>query len=321
MKIAEKITDLIGGTPLLKIRTLSEESGAEIIGKIEYFNPLSSIKDRTAFAMINAAEKGGLLKKGSMIVEPTSGNTGIGLAFVSASRGYKLTITMPETMSEERIRLLKALGAEVVLTPGEMGMKGAIEKAEEIYKDNPDSFMPQQFKNPANPEIHKRTTAEEVWQDTDGKFDFFIAGVGTGGTITGCGKLFKERNPLIKIVAVEPEGSAVLSGEYHGSHRIQGIGAGFIPDIIDTEILDEIIKVKYDETKKMVMELAKTEGLLVGISSGAAVAATCKIAMRPENKGKVFIVMLPDCGERYISTDIFDKVKVNAENNIERLCY
>ena len=306
MKIAEKITDLIGGTPLVKLRTLSEETGAEIIGKLEFFNPLSSVKDRIALAMIEAAEEDELLKKGDLIIEPTSGNTGIGLAYVAASRGYRLILTMPETMSGERRKLLKALGADLVLTPGDRGMKGAIEKAEEIHRQNPGSFIPQQFKNPANPEAHRKTTAEEIWKDTDGKFDFFVAGVGTGGTITGCGEVFKNKNSNIKVIAVEPEESAVLSGGSLGQHRIQGIGAGFIPEVLNKKIIDEVIRVKSANAAKMSRKLAKKEGLLVGISSGAAALAAYTIAKREENKGKVFIAILPDCGERYLSTDVFE---------------
>lgn len=306
MKIAEKITDLIGNTPLLKLKNLSDETGAEIIGKLEYYNPLSSVKDRIALSMIDDAERKGLLKKGSMIIEPTSGNTGIGLAFVAASRGYKCVLTMPETMSQERRKLLKVLGAELVLTLGDKGMKGAIEKAEEIHRQNPGSFFPQQFKNPANPEIHRKTTAEEIWKDTDGKFDFFVAGIGTGGTITGCGEVFRERNPNIKIVAVEPDESAVLSGESPGPHKIQGIGAGFVPEVLNNEVIDEVIRIKSADAAQMSRKLAREEGLLVGISSGAAVLAAYKIAKRGENKGKVFIVILPDCGERYLSTDVFE---------------
>ena len=305
MKIAERITDLIGKTPLFKIRTLSEETGSEIIGKVEFFNPLSSVKDRIALAMVESAEKEGSLKKGDLIIEPTSGNTGIGLAYVAASRGYRLILTMPETMSEERRKLLKVLGAEIVLTPGDRGMKGAIEKAEEIHQQNPGSFMPQQFKNPANPEIHRKTTAEEIWNDTDGKLDFFVAGVGTGGTITGCGEALKSKNTNIKVIAVEPEESAVLSGGNPGLHRIQGIGAGFIPEVLNREIIDQLVRIKSADAAQMSRKLAKMEGLLVGISSGAAALAAYTIAKRPENKGKTFIVILPDCGERYLSTDLF----------------
>jgi len=306
MNISESITDLIGNTPLVKLRTLSEETGTTIVGKLEYFNPLSSVKDRIALSMIDAAEKAGKLSQGNLIVEPTSGNTGIGLAFVAAARGYRLTLTMPDTMSVERRRLLKALGAELVLTPGENGMKGAIAEAEEIQRENPGSLMPQQFENPANPEIHRRTTAEEIWRDTEGRFDIFVAGIGTGGTITGCGEVFRERNPDIRIVAVEPAESPVLSGEASGPHRIQGIGAGFVPKVLNTQIYDEIVKIKSDDAGEMTRRVAKTEGLLIGISSGAAALAACTVAKRPENKGKTIVVILPSCGERYLSTWVFE---------------
>lgn len=307
MKIAEVITDLIGNTPLLKLNVLSEETGTTILGKLEYFNPLSSVKDRIAESMIAAGEKEGKLEKGSIIVEPTSGNTGIGLAFVAAARGYKLILTMPDTMSIERRKLLKVLGAELVLTPGADGMKGAIEKAEEIHGENPGSFMPQQFNNPANPEIHRQTTAEEIWNDTEGKFDLFVSGIGTGGTITGCGEVFKERNPNIRIIAVEPDESPVLSGEGPGPHRIQGIGAGFVPNILNTGIYDEVVRVNSEDSAEMTRKLAKTEGLLVGISSGGAALAGYRLAQREENKGKTIVVILPDSGERYLSTWIFEE--------------
>ncbi len=307
MNVAEKITDIIGNTPMLILNSLSQSTGVNIIGKLEYFNPLSSIKDRIAVSMIDEAEQKGLLKDGGLIVEPTSGNTGIGLAFVAAARGYKLILTMPETMSMERRMLLKTLGAELALTPGDRGMKGAIQRAEEIVKENPGCFMPQQFKNSANPDIHRKTTAEEIWRDTDGKFDIFVSGIGTGGTITGCGEVFKKKNPSIKIIAVEPDESAVLSGEKSGSHKIQGIGAGFVPDILNTEIYDEVIRVSSIEAAHMTRTLAKTEGLLVGISSGAAVKAAYELAKREENKGKTIVVILPDSGERYLSTWIFNE--------------
>jgi cysteine synthase A len=307
MKIAERITDLVGNTPLLKLNHLSAETGVSIIAKLEYFNPLSSIKDRIAVAMVNAAEKSGLLTPGGLIIEPTSGNTGIGLAFVAASRGYRLILTMPETMSLERRKMLQILGAEVILTPGPEGMRSAVEHAKKIHEDNPGSFMPQQFTNPANPAIHRFTTAPEIWKDTEGQIDFFVAGVGTGGTITGCAEYLKERNPEIRIVAVEPEESAVLSGDTPGPHKIQGIGAGFIPDVFDPAICDEIQKVSSDAAAKMTRLLAQTEGLLVGISSGAAVTAAYTIARRPENKNKRIVVILPDSGERYLSTWIFDE--------------
>jgi len=307
MKIAERITDLIGNTPLLKLNTLSKTTGAIILGKLEFFNPLSSVKDRIAVAMVNDAEQKGLLKKGGLIVEPTSGNTGIGLAYIAASRGYRLILAMPETMSIERRVLLKAFGAELALTPGERGMKGAIEKAEEIVKENAGSFMPQQFNNINNPDIHRKTTAEEIWRDTEGKFDILISGIGTGGTITGCGEVFKKRNPSIKIIAVEPDESAVLSGEKAGPHKIQGLGAGFVPDVLNTDILDEIIRVSSIDAAKMTRTLAKTEGLLVGISSGAAVKAAYEVGCRKENLGKTIVTILPDTGERYLSTWKFNE--------------
>jgi len=306
MKITKQVTDLVGHTPLLKIRSLSAETGVNIIGKLEYFNPLSSVKDRIAVAMIDAAEKDGQLKPGNLIVEPTSGNTGIGLAFVAASRDYRLILTMPDTMSIERRKLLKVFGAELVLTPGNLGMIGAIEKAVEIHRENQGSFMPQQFDNPENPAIHRRTTAEEIWSDTDGKVDVFVSGIGTGGTITGCGQVLKSKNPNIKVVAVEPEESAVLSGEKPGSHKIQGIGAGFVPEVLDTAVYDEIIKVSSQDAAYMTRQLAKTEGLLLGISSGAAMIAAYRVAQRPENRDKNMVVILPDTGERYLSTWIFE---------------
>ena len=305
--IAEKLTDLIGNTPLLALNRYSKEAGlaAPIIGKLEYFNPLGSVKDRIAFAMIEAGEAAGKIKPDTVIIEPTSGNTGIGLAFVSASRGYKLILTMPETMSVERRTLLKALGAELVLTPGAEGMKGAIRKAEELAQANPNSFLPQQFKNPANPQMHRKTTAEEIWRDTGGKVDIFVAGVGTGGTITGVGEVLKSRNPAVQIIAVEPADSPVLSGGQPGPHKIQGIGAGFVPDVLNVNIIDEIITVKNDDAMATGRELARTEGLLIGISCGAAVWAATQVAKRPENKGKVVVVILPDTGERYLSTALF----------------
>ncbi len=306
MKVAERITDLVGNTPLVKIGSLSKETGATIVGKLESMNPMSSVKDRIAVAMIGAAEKAGHLKEGGLIVEPTSGNTGIGLAFVAASRGYRLILTMPETMSMERRKLLAALGAELVLTPGDKGMKGAVEKAEEIQAKNPGSFMPQQFKNPANPSVHRHTTAEEIWKDTDGKVDIFVAGVGTGGTITGCGEVFKERNPDIKIVAVEPDTSPVLSGGGPGPHKIQGIGAGFIPDVVNTKVFDEVLKVSSEDAGKMTRKLARSEGIFVGISAGANVHASYMLAKRPENKGKIIVTILCDTGERYLSTWVFE---------------
>ena len=305
--IAQKLTDLIGNTPLMALNRYSREAGLPdpLLGKLEYFNPLGSVKDRIAFAMIEAGEAAGKIKPDTLIIEPTSGNTGIGLAFVAASRGYKLILTMPETMSVERRNLLKALGAELVLTPGAEGMKGAIRKAEELAQANPNSFLPQQFKNLTNPEMHRKTTAEEIWRDTGGKVDIFVAGVGTGGTITGVGEVLKSRNPAVQIIAVEPADSPVLSGGQPGPHKIQGIGAGFVPDVLNPNIIDEIITVKNDDAMATGRELAKTEGLLIGISCGAAVWAATQVARRPENKGKVIVVILPDTGERYLSTALF----------------
>ncbi|MCP4297416.1 MAG: cysteine synthase A, partial [Proteobacteria bacterium] len=273
MKIYENITKLVGDTPLVKIGSLSEKSGNEIIGKIEYFNPLSSVKDRIALAMVEDAEKEGVLKPGGLIVEPTSGNTGIGLAFVAASKGYKIILTMPDTMSVERRNILTALGAQLILTPGDKGMKGAIDKAGEIVAENPGSFMPQQFTNPANPQVHRDTTAQEIVRDTDGKVDYFVAGIGTGGTITGCGEALKKAIPGVKVVAVEPYGSSVLSGEASGPHKIQRIGAGFVPGVLNTEVYDEIIRVKSEDAAVMTRNVAKNDGVLLGISSGAALAA------------------------------------------------
>ncbi|MDF2504928.1 MULTISPECIES: cysteine synthase A [Clostridium] len=306
-KIAKKLVDLIGNTPLLELSNYNASKGleAEVIAKLEYFNPAGSVKDRIGYAMIKDAEEKGLINKDTVIIEPTSGNTGIGLAFVAASKGYKLILAMPETMTLERRNLLKALGAELVLTPGPEGMKGAIKKAEELAKENPNSFIPQQFKNPNNPEIHKKTTAEEIWRDTDGKVDIFIAGVGTGGTVSGVGEGLKSKNPNIKIIAVEPFDSPVLSGGKPGPHKIQGIGAGFIPDTFNAEVIDEIFQVKNEEAIETSREIAKNEGLLVGISSGAATFAATQIAKRPENKGKKIVVLLPDTGERYLSTPLF----------------
>lgn len=303
--IYNNITETIGKTPLVRLSKIGEGLEAEILAKVEYFNPCGSVKDRIGLAMIEDAEKKGLIKKGANIVEPTSGNTGIGLAFVCAQRGYNLILTMPDTMSVERRQLLELFGAEIVLTAGKEGMCGAVNKAEEIVKNMPNSFMPQQFKNPVNPKIHRETTAEEIWKDTDGKVDILVAGVGTGGTITGIGQVIKRRNKNFYIVAVEPDDSPVLSGGKAGAHKIQGIGAGFIPENLDKSLVDEIITVKNEEAKEFAKKLAKEEGILAGISSGAAVCAACKIAKRKEHKGKKIVVILPDTGERYLSTDLF----------------
>jgi len=306
-KIARNLTELIGNTPLLELSNYSKSQGisAKLIAKLEYFNPGGSVKDRIGYAMIKAAEDAGLLHKDSVIIEPTSGNTGIALAYVAAAKGYRIILTMPDTMSVERRNLLKALGAELVLTPGALGMKGAIQKAEELAAQLPHSFIPQQFKNPANPQIHRVTTAEEIWKDTDGKVDLFVAGVGTGGTITGVGEVLKQRNPNVRIVAVEPYDSPVLSGGKPGPHKIQGIGAGFVPEVLNTGIIDEIFKVKNEEAFEASRKVAKSEGLLVGISSGAALFAATEIAKRKENNGKTIVVLLPDTGERYLSTALF----------------
>ena len=309
MKVYEKITDLIGGTPLLKLTNYSKQNNldATIYGKLEYFNPAGSVKDRIAKAMIDDAEVKGILKRGAVIIEPTSGNTGIGLAAVASSRGYKIILTMPETMSVERRNLLKAYGAELVLTDGAKGMKGAIEKAEELAKGTPNSFIPSQFTNAANPAAHIATTGPEIWNDTDGKVDIFVAGVGTGGTLSGVGKYLKSQNPNVKIVGVEPAGSPVLSKGIAGPHKIQGIGAGFVPDTLDTDIYDEIITVENEDAFATGRALARGEGLLVGISSGAAVYAATELAKRPENKGKIIVALLPDTGDRYLSTPMFSE--------------
>lgn len=308
-KVYKSVTELIGSTPLLETVNYNRKTAVagNILAKLEYFNPGGSVKDRIGLSMIKDAEDRGLINKDTVIVEPTSGNTGIALAFVAAARGYRLILTMPETMSLERRSLLAALGAELVLTPGAEGMKGAINKAEQLISDTPNAFMPQQFKNPANPEIHRVTTAEEIWEDTEGNVDFFVAGVGTGGTVTGVGEALKAKNKAIKIVAVEPEDSPVLSGGKPGPHKLQGIGAGFVPDVFNRDIIDEIFRVKTEEAFAASRKLAATEGLLVGISSGAALHAATEIARRPENKGKNIVVLLPDTGERYLSTTLFQK--------------
>lgn len=305
MKVASSITELIGHTPLLKINRISRGLRAEILVKLEAFNPGGSIKDRIGYNMIKRAEENGLINPNTVIIEPTSGNTGIALAYIAASKGYRLILTMPDTFSIERRSLLKAFGAEIVLTPGDRGMEGAVEIAEELAGKYPDSFIPQQFKNPANPEIHVLTTAEEIWQDTDGKVDIVVAGVGTGGTITGIAKLLKERKPGVKVVAVEPADSPVLSGGSPGSHRIQGIGAGFVPEVLQPGLLDEIIQVTNDQAFLMTRRLAREEGVLAGISSGAALSAAVEVAKRKENRGKLIVTILPDTGERYLSTPVF----------------
>lgn len=307
MPIYKTVTELVGKTPLLELVNYERKYAlnATILAKLEYFNPAGSVKDRIALNMVETAEKEGKLKKGSVIIEPTSGNTGIGLAAVVASKGYDIIIVMPDTMSVERRNLLKAYGAKLVLTDGAKGMKGAIKKAEELAEEIENSFIPAQFENPANPEIHKKTTGPEIWDDTQGKVDIFVAGVGTGGTISGVGEYLKEKNPNVKVVAVEPVNSAVLSGEPAGPHKIQGIGAGFIPKALNTDIYDEIIKVENEEAFEGGRDIARTEGVLVGISSGAAVFAAKKLAERPENKGKVIVALLPDTGDRYLSTALF----------------
>ncbi len=309
MKTYERITDLIGGTPLLKLTNYINDNdlGADVYGKLEYFNPAGSVKDRIALAMIDDAEAKGALKPDSVIIEPTSGNTGIGLAAVAASRGYKVILTMPETMSIERRKLLKAYGTEIVLTDGAKGMKGAIAKAQELAAGTPNSFIPSQFTNKANPAAHFKTTGPEIWEDTDGKVDIFVAGVGTGGTLSGVGEYLKSKNPNVKVVAVEPAGSPVLSKGTPGPHKIQGIGAGFVPDTLNTGIYDEIIPVENEDAFATGRALARREGLLVGISSGAAVFAAAQLAKRPENKGKIIVALLPDTGERYLSTPMFSE--------------
>jgi cysteine synthase A len=306
-KIAENITELIGNTPLVKLSRIGKDIPATLIAKLESFNPCSSVKDRIALSMIESAEREGLINKDTVIVEPTSGNTGIALAFICAAKGYKLILTMPDTMSIERRKLLRFFGAELLLTPGEEGMLGAIKKAEEIVSSNKNYFMPQQFKNPANPLIHRKTTAEEIWRDTDGRVDIVVAGVGTGGTITGIAEVIKKRKPSFKAVAVEPAESPVLSGGKPAPHKIQGIGAGFIPDVLRIDLIDEVVRVRYEDACMMTRKLAREEGILAGISSGAALWAALKTAEKPENENKMIVVILPDTGERYLSTPLFEE--------------
>jgi len=305
MRVYKSILETVGKTPLVRFSRLGKGLEGIILGKCEFFNPTGSVKDRIGVAMIEDGERKGWIREGTVIVEPTSGNTGIALAFVCAVKGYRLILTMPETMSEERVLILKALGAEVVLTPGGEGMKGAVRKAEEIVREIPGAYMPQQFKNPANPEIHRKTTAEEIWKDTEGTVDIFVAGVGTGGTLTGVGEVLKKRKPDLKVVAVEPASSPVLSGGKPGPHGIQGIGAGFIPQVLNVDIIDEVIKVRDEDAEEMTRRLAREEGIFAGISSGAAVYAAMEVASRKENKDKVIVVILPDRGERYLTSGIF----------------
>ena len=314
MKIANSVVDLVGNTPMVKLKRVTEGSVATVVAKLEYYNPGHSVKDRIGMSMIDAAEKAGLIKSDTIIVEPTSGNTGIALAMVCAARGYKIVLTMPETMSKERRMLLRAYGAELVLTPGSQGMPGAISKAEQMVASDSRYFMPQQFNNPANPEIHRHTTAEEIWRDTDGKVDIVVAGVGTGGTITGVGEVLKSRKPSIKMIAVEPDASPVLSGGQKGPHPIQGIGAGFVPEVLNTKIYDEIIRVRAEDAYATARKLANKEGLLVGISAGAATWAALQVSQRPENAGKMIVIVIPDYGERYLSTALYADLMEEVSN-------
>jgi cysteine synthase len=305
MKIAHDVTELVGNTPLVRLRRVTEGCKADVVAKLEFYNPAHSVKDRIGVSMIEAAEQAGLVKQDTIFLEPTSGNTGIALAFVCAAKGYKCALIMPDTMSKERRMLLRAYGAELILTPGSEGMAGAIRRAEEMAADDPRYFIPQQFRNPANPEVHRRTTAEEIWRDTDGKVDFLISGIGTGGTITGVGEVIKERRPSFRCIAVEPDASPVLSGGEKGPHPIQGIGAGFVPEVLNTQIYDEVIRVKNEDAFQTARRMAREEGLLVGISSGAAVWAALQVAQRTENEGKLAVVIIPSFGERYLSTPLF----------------
>ncbi len=306
-RVYDDITQTVGNTPLVRINKLTAGLKATVLAKLEFFNPLSSVKDRIGVAMIEAAERAGLLKKDSIVIEPTSGNTGIALAFVCAAKGYRLILTMPDTMSVERRLLLKALGAELILTDGTKGMRGAVEKAEELTASLPNSYMPQQFKNPANPAVHRKTTAEEIWRDTDGRVDVFIAGIGTGGTITGVGEALKEHKPSVKVIGLEPKDSPVLSGGKPGSHKIQGIGAGFVPEVLNRDVMDEILLVGHDDAGKTARLLARQEGILAGISSGAAMWAALEVAKRRESEGQTIVTVLPSCGERYLSTWLFQE--------------